>query len=192
MVVATKPKIDEGVWRYRWTRAEFEKAVKMGLFHAEARLELLDGEIIEMAAQDSLHATGVQLVQDALLSVLPKGYMVRVQLPFALDDGSEPEPDVAVVVGRPRDFRDRHPESAQLLVEVAYTTISYDRTRKLSAYARKRIPEYWILNLNDRHLEVYREPVGESYSTKRTLRAGESASPLPQPGISIAVDDLLP
>ncbi|MEZ4656073.1 MAG: hypothetical protein R2911_00705 [Caldilineaceae bacterium] len=69
MVVATKPKIDEGVWQYRWTRAEYEKAVEMGLFHAETRLELLDGEIIETAAQDSLHSTGVQLVQDALRDV---------------------------------------------------------------------------------------------------------------------------
>ncbi len=192
MVVRARSKIDEGVWHYQWTRTEYEKAIDMGLFHPEARLELLDGEIIEMAAQDSLHSTGVQLVQDTLLYELPRGYVVRVQLPIAIDDGSEPEPDLAVVVGRPRDFLNSHPETATLLVEVAYTTLSYDQNRKLKAYARNNIPEYWILNLSEQQLEVYREPVGEAYLSKVVLHAGEMVSPLEEPDISILVDDLLP
>jgi hypothetical protein len=116
-----------------------------GVFGPEDRLELLDGEIIDMAPQKSRHATAVTLVGEALRTLFRSGATVRVQLPFSLDDRSEPEPDVAVVPGNPRDYRDAHPSRALLICEVSDTTLGYDRGRKLTAYARAGIPEYWIL-----------------------------------------------
>src|SRR5207244_2898413 len=122
----------------------------LGLFRPEERLELLDGEILErMSPQKPPHAEGILGVVDALGPAFGPGYHVRPQLPLILDDGSEPEPDVAVVVGTRRDYGAESPRVAhvRLVVEVADTTLRFDRGRKQRAYARAGILEYWILNL---------------------------------------------
>jgi Uma2 family endonuclease len=120
-------------------------------------------------------------------------------MPLALDPMSRPEPDIAVVPGGPRDYRKAHPKTALLLVEVADTTLAYDREWKGSLYARGGIRELWIVNLLDRVLEVYREPVSSStakhgwaYRSVSKLGPGETAKPLAAPGASVAVADLLP
>ncbi len=177
---------------HRWTRAEYERIVDAGVFDPEARLELLDGEIVEMSPQKSLHAAAVDLVEDVLRRCLGAGYYVRGQKPLALDDISEPEPDVAVVKGSIRDYTGQHPTTAVLLVEVADTTLTKDRQYKATVYARNGIPEYWILNLRDRALEVYRYPTGNAYSKRLVLSPDQTVAPLVVPDMQIKVADLLP
>ena len=177
---------------YRWTRHEYEKMVEIGLFPPEARLELIEGEILKMAAHTSYRAAAIAIVQRRLDRIYGVAYHVRVQLPLALSDDAEPEPDLAVVSGGPEDYWNEHPKRAQLLVEVAYSSLDHDKQRKRHLYARNGIPEYWILNLYERQLEIYREPQGEDYQSQSILRTGEKAAPLSHPNESIAIADLLP
>jgi Uma2 family endonuclease len=141
----------------------------------------------------------VVLVHEALQAAFAPGHHVRAQLPVALDSMSEPEPDFAVVAGTPRDYLQGHPDTPALVVEVADTTISFDRSWKAGLYARAGIPEYWIVNLADRVLEVRRNPgeslsarYGWAYGTVHELRAGDEVSPLAASGARIVVADLLP
>lgn len=184
--------LDFPLQRHRFSRAQYEQMVDAGVFGPEDRLELLDGEIIDMAPQKSRHATAVRLLEEALRACFGPGYDIRSQLPLALDERSEPEPDIAVVPGRPRDYRDAHPSSALLIVEVADTTLAYDRIRKLAAYARAGIPEYWILDLDGESLEVCRQPLRDTYGERRILRATDRIAPLAAPRGEITVADLLP
>lgn len=177
---------------HSWSRSEYERIVDAGAFDPGSRLELLDGEIIEMSPQKSAHATAVDLVEDALRQCFGGGFYVRGQKPIALDEMSEPEPDVAVVTGRIRDYADRHPRTAVLIVEVSDTTLAFDRARKAPAYARNGVTEYWIINLRDRVLEVHREPARESYRQRLLLGEQDTVSPLAAPDGRIAVGDLLP
>lgn len=183
----------------RWTREEYDKMVEMGIFAPGERVELIDGEVLNMAAQKSGHATGVRLAEDALRVAFGPGFDVRVQMPLGLDPSSEPEPDVTVVRGSPRDYRDAHPTTALLVVEVAETTISFDRQQKGSLYARAGVADYWIVNLIDRRLEVYRDPApmpqaryGWGYRTVQHYTAEEFVSPLAVLQARVSVADLLP
>lgn len=126
---------------HRFTREEYDRMVAAGVFAPDARLELLEGEIINMPPQKSRHATAVRLIEDALRAAFLAGFDVRTRLPLSLGDYSEPEPDVAVVKGSPRDSRDAHPSSALLVVEIAETSLDYDRRRKLPVYVRAGNPE---------------------------------------------------
>ncbi|MGQ0571252.1 MAG: Uma2 family endonuclease [Armatimonadota bacterium] len=175
-----------------WTREEYERLVEVGAFRPEARVQLIEGEIVEMMPQRPAHATAMRRVSRALETAFPRGYDVRPQLPLSLGELSEPEPDVAVVPGSAEDYRDTHPSSAVLVVEVADTTLEFDRARKLAMYAAARIPEYWIVNLVDRMLEVYREPQGSGYRTTRPYGPGDAVAPHKAPVAEIRVADLLP
>lgn len=166
--------------------------VEIGLFPPEARLELIEGEILQMAAHTSYHAAAIALVQRRLDQIFPYTHHLRVQLPLALGDHSEPEPDLAVIAGEPSDYWLGHPSTADLVVEIAYSSLDDDQDRKYHLYARHAIPEYWLLNLNERQLEVYRAPQGEEYQTKLILGPGQAIAPLAQPGRELKVDDLLP
>ncbi len=183
--------LDLPLQRHRFSRAQYEQMVDAGIFGAEDRLELLDGEIIDMAPQKSRHATAVTLLTEVLRPIFGSAHTLRVQLPLALDERSEPEPDIAVVPGSPRDYRDAHPTRAALIVEVADTTLAYDRIRKLAAYARAGIPEYWILDLAGETLEVCRQPMGDTYGERRILQITDRVTPLAGSG-EVAVADILP
>jgi Uma2 family endonuclease len=183
----------------RWTRDEYERMVEVGVFPPGDRLELIDGEIVTMTPQGSGHATAVGLAEDVLRVVFQVGYHIRGQRPLALEPSSEPEPDIAVVPGSLRDYRDAHPTTAILVVEVADTTLAYDRDHKGSLYACAGIPEYWIVNLPDQVVEVYRDPApapkarfGWGYRTVRPYRSGETLAASAAPQKQIAVVDLLP
>ncbi len=177
---------------HRWTREDYEFMVLQGLLGPETKVELIDGIIYDMAPQKSGHATGVTLAQQALFPVLPAGFFLRIQLPLALGDYSEPEPDVAVISGDPRDFSGSHPTTAALIVEVADASLDHDRTRKRRLYAREGIPEYWLLNTTGRQLEVCRDPQGGTYQFQSVLLETDCVSPLLAPQTSIRVGDLLP
>jgi len=162
--------------------------VEAGVLAPGERAELIDGEVLAMPPQGSLHATAVRLAEEALRAAFGAGYDIRVQMPLALDPSSEPEPDVAVVRGSPRDYRDAHPTSALLVVEVADTTLGYDRDQKGSLYARAGVAEYWIVNLLDRRVEVCRDPTPESqarygwtYRNVRSYATGDQIAPLALP-----------
>jgi len=166
--------------------------IAAGVFHPEARLELIDGEIINMTPQGSRHATAIQLAADLLRKAFSRDYTVRIQLPLALDDHSEPEPDLAIVAGSPRDYRDAHPTTAVLLLEVADSTLAFDQQQKKALYARTGIKEYWIINLINQQLEIYRDPKDNDYLQKLTLLPVQSIAPLAVPENPITVHDLLP
>jgi Uma2 family endonuclease len=138
-------------------------------------------------------------VEDALRAALGPGWLVRSQGPIALTDDSEPEPDVAVTRGSRRDYSREHPALPALVVEVAESSLSLDREHKGSLYARAGVADYWILNLVERILEVYREPIpdpstrfGWRYASIAILAPGVSAAPLAAPAARIPVSDLLP
>ncbi|HEX2644988.1 MAG TPA: Uma2 family endonuclease [Thermoanaerobaculia bacterium] len=175
-----------------WTREEYERTVEAGSFQPGDRFELVEGVVYDMAPQNSRHATAVRLLQKALDAVFGAGFDVRCQLPLALGADSEPEPDFAVVSGDPRDYRDSHPTRAVLAVEIADSSAFHDRVRKGRLYARSGIPEYWILNLIDGVLEVYREPGEDSYRSRVILRPSETISPLARSQAAITVGDLIP
>ena len=172
---------------------------EIGFFQPGERIELIDGLLLVREPQKSRHATAVRLVQQALERAFGAGWDVRPQLPVALDDMSEPEPDAAVVPGDPRDYRDAHPERPVLIVEVALSRLAFDRRQKASLYARAGIADYWVVNLVDRVLEVCREPIaapaapyGFRYRSVTRLRPTATVIPLAAPSAAILVADLLP
>ena len=183
----------------RWTRVEYDRLVDAEILGPEDRVELIGGHMIVKEPQHSPHATGIRLVAKALRQVFGEGWDVGAQLPIALDDESEPEPDVSVVAGDPRDYRDAHPKHPVLIVEVSLSRLGFDREQKGSLYARAAIQDYWVVNIPDRHVEVYRDPIPDSaapfgwrYARTVTLRAEDRVSPLAAPAGEISVADLLP
>lgn len=175
----------------RWTREQYYRMGKLGWFDGK-RVELIDGEIVEMSPIGSAHATSVALVQAELQRVFTNDCHVRAQVPISILEASEPEPDVAVVSGGIRDYIQAHPKTALLVVEVSDATLSIDRTRKSLIYAQAGIPEYWIVNLKARQLEVRRNPTAKGYSSTQTLKETDEVSPLSAPDAKIKVADLLP
>jgi len=191
--------MSEGVRTRRWTRKEYDRLIEIGVFQADEPLELLGGELVVGEPQSSAHHTATGLVEDALRAALGPGWLVRSQGPLALDEESEPEPDIALVPGSRRDYSAEHPARPVLVVEVALSSLQFDREHKGSLYARAGLRDYWILNLVDRVLEVYREPVpdatasfGWRYATVDRFGPDAFVSPLPAPAARIAISDLLP
>jgi len=183
----------------RFSRAEYLKMAEAGIFGPGERTELIEGEILKMAPQKSSHATAVMIVADALRSVFTRGYVVRTQVPLDLNEISEPEPDVIVISGAQRDYKDAHPTTALLVVEVSDTTLAYDRNYKASLYAKSGIADYWSVNLVQRRLEVYRVPKPMAdllfeygYRQITYYAEDEEVAPLAAPQSAIVVAELLP
>ena len=186
--------------RRAWTGAEFDWLAGSGLFGPEERLELVNGEIITKMTRNSPHATALTLAQDALRVIFPAtNYVLRNQMPLALGKRDRPEPDIAVVRGQTRDFAKKHPDTAALVVEISDSTLPFDQTEKLGVYARAGLPEYWIVNLRERVLEVHRQPepmadrpLGHGYRAVTRLTETDTVSPLSAAGALIPVADLMP
>jgi Uma2 family endonuclease len=182
----------------RWTRLEYDRLVALGVFEGE-RLELLDGLLAVREPQGSRHSAGIRRVVAALHRALGEAWQIDSQLPIALDDASEPEPDIAVV---PRDtaaYRDAHPSRPVLIVEVAETSYRIDHGYKASLYARAGVPEYWLVDVVRETVEVHRNPEASSeamhgwrYATIETLRPPATITPMISPQAEIVVADLLP
>lgn len=182
----------------RWRRVEYERLVELGMFTGE-RLELLDGLLVVREPQGSLHASTVAQVARIMERAFGAGWHARQHAPLALGDESEPEPDVAVVAGEPATYRAAHPTTAAIVVEVADSSLRLDRRLKAALYARNRLAEYWIVNLGEATLEVYREPRpapeapdGWLYASVEVLRPPASVTPLRAPGSVVAISDFLP
>jgi Uma2 family endonuclease len=181
----------------RWTKEEYYRLGDLGVFQ-DQRVELIEGHLVLHSPQSALHADTLDVVDEVLSNLFKPGYRVRCQLPIDLGQILEPEPDIAVVQGTRRQYRRSHPTSAVLIVEVSETTLAYDRGRKGSLYARANILDYWIVNLVDHQLEVYRDPVpdpnahyGFRYANRTDLTAPATVTPLALPGASIPVADLV-
>lgn len=187
---------DAGPLRKKWTSDEYYRLGDLGFFDGK-RVQLIEGEIIEMAPIGSPHATGVALTAELFRETFGKGFYVRTQSPIDASDISQPEPDVAVISGKIRDYSEAHPQTALLAVEVSDSTLSFDRTVKSRLYARTGIEEYWILDLKGRRLEVYRKrtedpTLGFVYSEQIVLTEDQSVAPLAKPDSEINVADMLP
>ena len=182
-----------------WTRLEYERLVEAAMFQPAERLELLGGELIVAEPQGTRHAAVITLVADVLRRVLGPSWHIRIQAPLALDEESEPEPDVAVVPGSPRDYLAAHPSRPALVIEVAESSLALDRGMKASLYARAGVVDYWLVNLVNDVVEVHRKPVadpaapyGWRFATLTRLDRGRHITPLVAPDVLVPVADLLP
>jgi Uma2 family endonuclease len=183
----------------RWRRVEYDRLVEAGFFAPGEALELLGGQLVVAEPQGSGHFAAVRAATEALRAAFGPGWEVRAQGPLALDEESEPEPDVAAVPGTFRDYAGTHPRGAVLVLEVSESSLALDREHKGSLYARAGLPDYWIVNLADRVLEIYRNPgpdpaapFGWRYRSVGVLEPGASTAPLAAPESPIRVADLLP
>jgi Uma2 family endonuclease len=179
--------------RYRFTRADYHQMAQTGILKPDARVELIDGDIVEMSPIGRRHNSRVDWCNRTFIRRLADAAIVRVQGSIVLDDNGEPEPDLVLL--RPRDDfyanADAMPSDVLLIVEVADTSESYDRRTKAPLYARHSLPELWIVDLNRDRITRYVDPTPDGYATTRVFRRGESLSPLAFPNLMIAVDDIL-
>jgi len=183
----------------RFTRAEYDRLIELGVFHEDERIELIGGELMVAEPKGAPHYAATRKVAKALEAAFGPGWDVRPEGPIGLDDDSEPEPDVAVVLGGPGDYSREHPSRPVLTVEVAESSLAFDRRRKGSLYARAGLADYWVLNLVDRVLEVYREPIADAaapfgwrYARVEVFDATARVTPLALPHAGVAVAQLLP
>ena len=178
----------------RFTVDEYYRMGEAGVFGEDDRVELLDGQIYVMSPIGSEHAACVDRLTRLFVLRTGDDAVVRVQNPIRLNENSEPEPDLALLEPREDAYASEHPgpESVLLIVEVADTTLTYDRTEKLVCYASNDIPEYWIVNLQNQTLECYYNPSGDEYRERRTLEREGTVAPRFDDALELAVADLLP
>ncbi|MBA2447559.1 MAG: Uma2 family endonuclease [Chloroflexi bacterium] len=179
-----------------FTVDEYYRMAKAGILGEDDRVELIEGEIVQMSPIGPRHAGRVDRLNHLLGERFGEVAWIRIQNPVRLSNRSEPEPDLALL--RPERERDRPYESAHptpadtlLVVEVAESSVEYDLGRKARVYARHGIAELWVLNLRTERLFVYRDATPRGYATSRILARGESISPLAFPEILLTVDEIL-
>lgn len=170
-------------------RAEYDKLVELGVFEGE-RIELLDGRLVRMSPIGPPHSSTIDRLTLFCVMRLSGRALVRVQNPFAALDVSEPEPDLAIVP--PGNYETEHPERADLIIEVAESSLDYDRGPKLRVYAECGVPEYWIVNLVERCIEVYRKPGSGRYWYVQRLDETATVSAERHPVLELRVADVLP
>lgn len=164
-----------------------------GVLKPDDRVELLDGQIIDLSPIGPFHGGVVTYLNEIFAASSQRRWKTSVQNPVHLDDHSEPQPDLMLLKPSPDFYRKRHPrpEDVFLLIEVSDTSLAQDREDKLPAYARAGIQEVWVINLIDRTIEVYREPNFTGYGKTSTLRPGDKASPSVFPDVTVDVGELL-
>ncbi len=176
----------------RWTRDDFVRLGDLGFFEPDDRVELVDGEIIDMGSQGPPHFRATDRAMRVLMRVFEPSCWVRNQGPLYLSVISQPVPDVAVVSGSVDDYQDDHPSAALLIVEVSDTSVGFDRGRKARLYAGAGIAEYWIIDVNARQLEIRRTPTADGYAEVTVFSETDTVTPIAAPDALIAVKDLLP
>lgn len=174
--------------RHRYTVDDYYRMVEVGILTPDARVELIDGEVIEMPPIGAPHASVVTDLQNLLVEAVGKSAIVRVQNPVHLNHFNEPEPDIALVRPPARKYREAHPKPADvmLLIEVADTSLRFDRDVKIRTYARGGVPEVWLLDLNASRIIRFREPNEEDYTISELIA---DLTRIPLPGLkSVTVD----
>ena len=180
---------------YRFNVSEYERLVSLGALD-DPKIELIDGYLVRKLGKNPPRVWSVDATEISLQPLLPTARLIRRESPVRIPDFDEPEPDVAVVKGTREDYKQRHPGpgDVDLVVEVAESSLDRDRGEKLHAYARSRIPIYWIVNLIDHQIEVYTDPADDGYRTQEVYQRG-SHVPVIFDQIErghVRVDDLLP
>lgn len=176
------------------TVQEYHRMIEAGIFGLDERIELVLGQLISMVAKGSPHSAAVTRGRDLLADRFSRRQtQIRVQEPVTLEDHSEPEPDLALVNPDPTYYEARHPQASDvlLIIEVSDSTLSYDREVKSRAYAKAGILDYWVLDLKNRQLHVYRDPMSDGYGQEVALGEAEMIAPLAFPTISVRVGDFL-
>lgn len=177
--------------RKLFTVHEYHRMGEAGILHEDDRVELIEGEIVQMAAIGTRHFTCVNELTRLLVRTVGDEAIVSVQNPVRLDERNEPQPDLAVI--RARSYRESlpTPEDILLLIEVSDTTLAYDKNAKLPLYARSGIPEVWIVDLAGETIERYTEHSGNDYRHMEKVRRGEAFESTALPSLSLHADDVL-
>ena len=179
--------------RHRLSVADFHQLAEAGAFGSEERVELIGGELFDMTPIGSRHAAAVDRLVEKLVIALQGGYQVHIQNPIRLGEDSEPQPDVALLRRREDGYAHQLPaaEDVRVVVEVADTSLTFDRDVKLPLYARHAIPEAWLVDLEADRVEVHSAPFEGEYGRVDRYRAGmtlESGAA----GVRLAVEEILP
>ncbi|MBN9521358.1 Uma2 family endonuclease [bacterium] len=184
--------------RFRWTTDLFHDICDAGYFEGR-NVILVDGEIIDMPPPNPAHNYGLTVAAEVLTPLFRPGHFPRNQMALVLGLWTDPVPDLAFVPGAARDYLTRQATSAALVVEVSDTTLAYDTTEKAELYATGGIADYWVIDVTNERLLVFRDPrplstapSATAYQTCLTLGRGDTVSPLALPGVSVDVADLLP
>ena len=178
----------------RFTVEEYYAMAEAGILTEDDRVELIDGVIVEMSPVGSRHIGCVNLYTRWLSQLVGDRAILQVQGSIHLDDDTEPQPDLALLRDRPDFYSSSHaePSDVLLLIEVADSSVGYDRHEKLPRYARAGIPEVWLTVLPERIIEAHTEPSGGRYTRNRIYVPGDTISPGALPDIELAVSDILP
>jgi len=178
--------------KHLFTRADYQRMGESGIFSADPRVELLDGEVLQMSPIGSRHAGCVGAL-NRLLSRLGSAALIWPQNPIILNDYSEPQPDLALLRPRPDGYRSRHPQPPDILliIDVMDSSTSYDRSLKLPAYANARIPEVWLVDLETNVVESYRKPHGGSYHETTIYHRGQRLRIAALPAKTFRVTEIL-
>jgi len=176
-----------------FTVEDWHKMGEIGLFSPERRVELIEGEIIEIGPIGSSHAGCVNRLNYLFNRQVADSEIVSVQNPLIIKNHSEPQPDLMILRHEPHFYSEKHPtpEDVLLLIEVSDSTLTYDRNVKNPLYARHGIIEYWVVNLKDDCIEVYLNPQAQDYTLIHIMRRGKVITPSQFPHISVAVSDIL-
>ena len=178
---------------HRFTVDEYYRMAETGVIKPDARVELLDGQIIDMMPIGPFHGGTVNSLIELFSEVAKRRYLVSAQNPVRLNEQSEPEPDLMLLKRKADKYKSGHPrpEDVYLVIEVADSTLEFDREQKIPAYGTAGIAEAWLVNLPEQKIEVYREPHYTGYGSKTILRSGKTASPSAFPDVIIDVAELL-
>ena len=171
---------------------DYHCMAEAGILRPEERVELVSGQILRLFAKGTAHSAAITRTRRLLESRLGEQVLIRLQDPIVLDDYSEPEPDIAVVVLDPLDYEDHHPTVSEvfLIIEIADSSLQYDCQVKAPVYAQSGIRDYWVLDVNARQLHVYRLPSPEGYQSVTVLAEEVVISPIAFPNCEITVKEM--
>jgi Uma2 family endonuclease len=177
-----------------WTVSDYRRMSEIGILAPNERTELINGQIVLMVAKGTPHVTSLHLLANALRDRLDNAALVRTQDPIQLDDWSEPEPDIVIARGTVLDYADHHPrpEEIELVVEVADSTLKQDCEIKDKLYAQAGIADYWVLDLKNRQLHVFRNPTPTGYTSHLILAEPNEIAPLSFPSLTLSLTVILP
>ena len=179
--------------RRKFTVEQYHKMVESGILTEDDRVELIRGEIIDMSPIGTKHAACVNRLVNLLVQLLGKGVILAAQNPVALNNNSEPQPDVALLKPRDDFYATAHPQPQDifLLIEVSDSTVMYDREEKIPLYAEANIIEVWLVDINEQIVEVYQQPTAARYQLMQKFAGGQSLSIKALSDIHITINEIL-
>jgi Uma2 family endonuclease len=177
-----------------WTVQDYHRMCELGILDPDERTELINGQIVLMASKGTAHVTSLHLLANALRDQLGDTALVRTQDPIQLDNWSEPEPDLAIARGTILDYADRHPQPSdvELVAEVADSTLKQDCEIKDKLYAQAGIADYWVVDLKNRQLHIFRNPTPTGYTSHLILTEPNQIAPLSFPNLTLSLTAILP